>query len=86
MATLDERRATYGVDRRPDGDYTTTVFICPTNGRQYEPAQHPRPINYGTAVAVGCYWCDSQLHVRGQDRDFDRDHPQIHTYPVNGGV
>lgn len=70
----------YAVERPADGDYGDTLFICPTNGRQYE-ASRVRGVGRN-AVATACYWCDAYGKVRGQDRGFDCDNPQWHTYEV----
>lgn len=58
---------------------TTTIFRCPTNGRQYVDEQ-PRVVD--GAVWATCYWCDTCGRVRGWDHAFDRDHGQPHCYPL----
>lgn len=81
---LIEPRMIYGVRRRPDNDYSATVFRCPTNGRQYQSVRTPALYDdpHAPYVASSCYWCDAYGKVRGQDADFDRGTPQSHANPL----
>jgi hypothetical protein len=76
-------QADFAVARVADGDYSTTVFQCPTHPdcRSYESVRPVRVVGRN-AVAAACYWCDTHRRIRGQDRGFDYDNPQWHTYEV----
>ena len=73
----------FAVARCADGDYSSTVFLCPTHPdhREYESVRPVRIVG-PAQVAAACYWCDAHRRIRGQDRGFDYDNPQWHTYEV----
>ena len=73
----------FAVERCADGDYSSTVFLCPTHPdcRSYESVRPVRVVGRD-AVRAACYWCDAYGKVRGRDRGFAYDEPQWHTYEV----